>query len=55
MLSWLLEKYNTIWDRVSADIKKEFHREPVYNKEFLKTKVKYHGNEATDFYDKKTS
>ena len=27
----LLEKYNTIWDKVSADIKKEFDREPVYN------------------------
>ena len=28
----LLEKYNTIWDKVSTDIKKEFDREPVYNK-----------------------
>ena len=26
----LLEKYNTIWDKVSADIKKEFDSEPVY-------------------------
>ena len=34
----LLEKYNTIWDKVSADIKKEFDSEPVYNKKFLKTK-----------------
>ena len=25
----LLEKCNTIWDKVSADIKKEFDREPV--------------------------
>ena len=24
----LLEKYNTIWDKVSADIKKEFATEP---------------------------
>ena len=40
----LLEKYNTIWDNVSADIKKEFVSEPVYNKEFLKTKVKFHGD-----------
>ena len=31
----LLEKYNNIWDKVSADIKKEFDSEPVYNKEFL--------------------
>ena len=49
----LLEKYNTIWDKVSADIKREFHSEPVYNKNYLKTKVKSHGNEVTDFYDKK--
>ena len=49
----LLEKYNTIWDKVSVDIKKEFDIKPVYNKEFLKTKVKSHGDEVTDFYDKK--
>ena len=30
----LLETYNTIWDKVSADVKKEFNSEPVYNKEF---------------------
>ena len=28
----LLKKYNTIWDKVSADIKKEFDSESVYNK-----------------------
>ena len=49
----LLEKYNTIWDKVSADIKKEFDSEPVYNKNYLKIKVKSHGNEVTDFCDKK--
>ena len=26
--------------------------EPVYQKEFLKTKIKSHGNEVTYFYDK---
>ena len=35
----LLEKYNTIWDKVSTDIKKEFDSEPVYNKKFLKAKI----------------
>ena len=35
----LLEKYNSIWDKVSADIKKEFDSKPVYNKNFLKTKI----------------
>ena len=34
----LLEKYNTIWDTVSADIKKEFDSESVYNKNYFKTK-----------------
>ena len=48
----LLEKYNTIWVKVSADIKKEFDSDPAYNKIFLKTKIKSHGDEVTDFYDK---
>ena len=51
----LLEKCNTIWDKVSADIKKEFHSEPVYNKEFLKTETKSHGDEVICFYDEKSS
>ena len=49
----LLEKYNTIWDKVNSDIKKESDSEPVYNKEFLKTIIKSHDDEVTDFYDKK--
>ena len=40
----LLEKYNTIWDKVSADIKKEIDSEPVYNKNFLKTKTESDGD-----------
>ena len=51
----LLEKYNTIWDIFSADIKKEFDNEPVYNKENLKTKTKSHGDEVYDFKDKEIS
>ena len=31
----LLEKYNTICDKVSADVNKEFGSEPTYNKNFL--------------------
>ena len=48
----LLEKYNTIWDKVNADTKKEFDNEPVYTKEYLKTKIKPHGDEVTDFSNK---
>ena len=51
----LLEKYNTIWDKVSAYIKKEFDSKPFYNKTYLKTKIKSHGDEVTDFYNKKNS
>ena len=49
---WLIKKVNTIWDKVSADVKKKFDSEPVYKKNYLNTKIKSHGDEITDFYDK---
>ena len=49
----LLKKWNTIWDKVSADIKKEFDSKPEYIKFFLKTKLKSYIDDATDFLDKK--
>ena len=36
----LLGKYNEIWEKVSNSIKKEFNTVPVYNKKYLKTKIK---------------
>ena len=48
----LLEKYNTISDKVSADVKKEFDSKLVYNKNFLKTKIKSYDDEATKLHDK---
>ena len=51
----LLEKYNNIWDKTSTDVKKELDSDPVYNKEFLKTKIKSYGDEVADFYDKNNS
>ena len=36
----LLEKHNTIQDKVSADIKKEFNNEPVYNKKSFENQNK---------------
>ena len=33
-------------------MKKEFDSELVYNKKFLKTKIKFHSDKVTDFYDK---
>ena len=47
------DKYSTVWYKVSANIKKEFDSELVCNKEILKTKIKSHGDNVTDFYDKK--
>ena len=49
----LIEKYNTVWDKVSADIKEEFDSEPDYNNNYLKPKIKSHGDKVTDFYGKK--
>ena len=50
----LLEKYNTVRDKVNADIKKGFDNEPIYNKFFWKNKIKSHGFEVTYFYGEKT-
>ena len=33
-------------------LKKEFDSMSVYNKKFLKTKIKSYGDELTDLYDK---
>ena len=49
----LSAKYNTIRDKASSDMKKEFDSEPFYNKGFLKTKIKFDGDEVTHFYDQK--
>ena len=48
----LIEKYNIIWDKFSADIKKEFDSDPGYNKNYLKTKIKSYGDEVSYLYDK---
>ena len=46
----LFQKYNTVWNKVSTDIKKEFDNKPVFNKELSKTKIRYHRDEVTDFF-----
>ena len=45
----LLQKYNTIWDKVSSDIIKEFDSKLVYNKNYSKTKIRFHDNKVIDF------
>ena len=47
----LLVKYNGIWNRFSNSINKELDCEPIYNKKFLKSKIRSYDHEATDFHD----
>ena len=49
---WWLTRNNTICHKLSPDIKKAFDSERVYNKIFLETITKSHGDEVTDFCDK---
>ena len=44
----LLENCNTISDKTTTDIKIEFDCKLVDNREFLKTKIKYHVDEVTE-------
>ena len=37
----LLEKYNEICKKVKDSLKREFDSKPVYNKKFLKAKIRY--------------
>ena len=49
-LDW---RWLRLWlEEVSVDIKIEFDSEPVYNKAFLKTKIKFYDDAVTDYYDK---
>ena len=48
----LFEIYSTTWHKISTDTKSEFDSERVYNKKILKTKIKSHGDEVTNFSDK---
>ena len=47
-----LNKYNTILNKVSANIKKEFDGETFYNKKFFENQLKFYSDEPTDFHDK---
>ena len=46
----LLEKYNTIWDKVTADIIKELNSEPVYSKKFLEAAMRSYGIKLQNFF-----
>ena len=49
-----LKKYNEIWRKASNIIKEEFDSKPVYNRKYLKLKLKsYNGRINTNFYNNK--
>ena len=50
----LSKKYN-IWNKVTNSVKKEFDSISIYHKVFLKSKIKFSGEEATDVHDKEIS
>ena len=47
----IVKKYN-IWNDITNSIKQELDSEAIFNKRFLKTKIKSYSDEATDFHDK---
>ena len=50
----LLEKYNEIWEKVRDTLKREFDSKPVYNKKYLKAKIKpYNEKTNTNFHNNK--
>ena len=50
----LFKKYNKTWEKVKNSLKKDFDSEPVYNKKYLKAKIKsYNGKINTAFYNNK--
>ena len=44
-----------MWNKVSDSIEKEIDGELMYNKTFLKAKIKTYDDETTDFSDKEMS
>ena len=48
----LLEKYVLSGIKSVLTSKRNFYNKPLYDKNFLKTKIKSHGDKVTNFYDK---
>ena len=50
--SWVVEKYNKIWDKVSNSGKKGFDSDPLYHRKYLITNIRsYEGKIITNFHD----
>ena len=49
-----LKKYSRRWNAIKSLIKKEFNSEPVYNDQYIKTKIKIYNNRVdTNFQHNK--
>ena len=46
----LLEKYDEISEKVKNSIKKKSDREPVYNKKYLKSKIKFCNGKINTYF-----
>ena len=51
---WFIRKNNEIWEKVKDTINKEFDSDPIYNKQYLKAKIKsYNEKINTNFQNNK--
>ena len=47
-----LEKYTTIWEKISDLINKKFDSDPVYNNKYINTNIRSYNNDIkTNFHD----
>ena len=53
MTCWKINGNDDIWNKVNNSISKELDCEPIYNKRFLKTKIRSCSDKATNFYSRK--
>ena len=52
----ILGKYSEIWNKIKRLIKKEFNSEPVYNDQYIKTRIKIYIDKVyTNFQHNKIS
>ena len=42
----ILKKYLKIWNKIKSSIKKELNIEPVYNDQYIKTKIKIYNDKV---------
>ena len=47
-----LERYTTIWEKISDLVNKKFNSDPLYNNKYINTKIRSYNNDIkTNFHD----